>query len=84
MSGLQKLGAGIAVLSIASGLCGIVWSLYPAFVATTDSDYSALRGSPGDSMIWFAILTVAGGLMGTGLIVVSRRRDKKARPITGE
>ena len=73
MSGLQKLGTGIAFVSIASGLCGMVWSLYPGFVATTHSDYAALGGSPGDSMIWFAILTVAGGLMGTGLVIVGKR-----------
>ena len=72
MTSLQKIGAGMAFVSITIGLCGMLWSVYPAFVAEVDADYAAIPSRWFDCAIWFAILTIAGGAMATALIIVGR------------
>ncbi len=73
---MQQFGIALALLSVFTGVCGTIWSVYSTFTAVDDAEYAGL-GPVSETIecaIWFSVGGIVGVALGTALIIVGRKR----------
>ena len=77
LTGVQKIGIVLLILSFLIGMIGTVWSVYSSFTALDAAEFGGI-GPVGDQ-ISYALLFSAGGVVGcvVGALLIILGRAKR-------